>query len=295
VPNISYVNGRYVPHRLASVHVEDRGYQFADGVYEVIAVRGGHLVDEKPHLVRLSKSLEALRIDAPVTDATLRFIIREVLRRNRIRNGSVYLQITRGAAPRNHAFPEHPDSALVVTARHMTWQPPAHALKGVSVITLPDIRWKKSHIKSVSLLPNVLAKQKAVDAGAAEAWLMDDDGMVTEGTASNAWIVTKDNELVTRQLDEEILGGITRQTLGGLAEELQIRLVERPFSVEEAKAAREAFFTSSTSLIKPVVDIDGTQIGDGEVGDITRRLCLAYDAYMNRAPEMASAGTERGQ
>lgn len=269
---IAYVNGRYVPHIEAAVHIEDRGYQFADGVYEVIAVYRGNLIDEKGHVDRLGRSLRELRMDWPVSRRVFGALLRQVVRRNRIRDGIVYIQITRGVAPRDHVFPEGVETALVMTARSKDIE----TLKGgepVRVLAHPDIRWGRPDIKSISLLPNCLARQRAKEAGCFEAWQVDTDGLVTEGTLSNAWIVTPSEEIVTRNADENaILNGITRLAVVDLANEAGMRLVERPFTVSEAKAAREAFLTSTTSFVKPVVGIDDTVIGNGEPGPITRKL-----------------------
>ena len=277
---IAYVNGRYVPHRDAAVHVEDRGYQFADGVYEVVAVHGGRLIDEKGHLDRLERSLKELQIASPMNREPLRAVMREVLRRNRIRDGIVYMQITRGVARRDHPFPKQAEPALVMTAKHIKPFDAKAARLGVDVITLPDIRWKRCDIKSVSLLPNILGKQQAREAGAYEAWLVDGDGNVTEGTSSNAWIVTRGGDLITRDASSAILNGITRKAVLGAAKEAGVRFVERAFSVEEAHAAREAFVTSATSYVKPVVRIDGRSVGNGEVGELTGRLLDLYARHM---------------
>jgi D-alanine transaminase len=272
----AYVNGRYVDHREASVHIEDRGYQLADGVYEVVGVRDGKLIDEKPHIDRLDRSLKELRIDWPVARNTLGFILRELMRKNRLRDGLVYMQVTRGVARRDHGFPTMPvKPALVMTAKatkHIVADPGA----GVAVKSMPDIRWERCDIKTVALLPNVLAKQAAREAGAYEAWLLDEKGCVTEGASTNAWIVTDDGELVTRQTDNGILSGITRQTLKSICNSLQLKFVERPFSLDEAKKAKEAFITSATSFVTPVVRIDGEKVGDGKVGATARRLREEY-------------------
>lgn len=275
---VAYVNGQYVPHRQAAVHVEDRGYQFADGVYEVIAVSNGAFVDEEAHYDRLDRSLSELSIDRAMGRLALRTVLREVVRRNRVRDGIVYLQITRGVAPRDHAFPHLALPSLVVTARS---QAPKRAAResGIEVITVPDVRWKRRDIKSISLLPNVLAKQAAVEAGVYEAWMVDDDGSVTEGSATNAWIVTADKELVTRKADETILDGITRRTVRDLAVAEGYRFVERPFTVEEAQAAKEVFLTSTTSWVMPVVAIDGDSVGNGAPGELTRALQALYSDY----------------
>ena len=275
---IAYVNGRYVPHRAAQVHIEDRGYQFADGIYEVVAVRHGRLVDEGPHLDRLDRSLAEMRMAAPMARAPLRHAMREVIRRNRVADGIVYMQVTRGAAPREHAFPKAAKPALVITAKRLLPKF-AQMEKGVSVITLPDIRWKRRDIKTVNLTANVLAKQQAVEAGAFDAWLVDEGGMVSEGTASNAWIVTKDKELVTHTPDYRILNGITRLAVRALAETEGYRFVERPFSLAEAQGATEAFITGTTAWVTPVIAIDKKQVGDGKPGPLTRALQRLYATY----------------
>lgn len=272
----AYVNGRYVDHRRATVHVEDRGYQLADGVYEVVAVRDGRLIDEGPHLDRLDRSLGELRIANPVSRGTLCFVIRELMRRNRLRDGLIYIQVTRGVARRDHAFPAASvKPALVLTTKNAARAQPEPG-PGIGVKSQPDIRWERCDIKTVALLPNVLAKQAAREGGAYEAWLVDAQGAVTEGASTNAWIVTQDNELVTRQTDRGILAGITRSTLKSIADELQLKVVERPFTLTEAKKAKEAFVTSATSFVLPVVRIDGEPVGDGRVGAATRRLREEY-------------------
>jgi D-alanine transaminase len=272
----AYVNGRYVDHREASVHIEDRGYQLADGVYEVVGVRDGKLVDEGLHIDRLDRSLRELRIAWPVSRTTLGFIIRELMRRNRLRDGLVYMQVTRGVARRDHAFPTTPvKPALVLTTKN-TKRAEADPGPGIAVKSQRDIRWERCDIKTIALLPNVLAKQAARESGAYEAWLIDADGCVTEGASTNAWIVTQDGELVTRQTDNGILAGITRHTLKSLCNSLQLKLVERPFTLAEAKRAKEAFITSATSFVMPVVKVDGDAVGDGKVGQTARRLREEY-------------------
>ena len=272
----AYVNGRYVDHRDASVHIEDRGYQLADGVYEVVGVRDGRMIDEGPHIDRLDRSLRELRIDWPVSRVALSFIMRELMRRNRLRDGLIYMQVTRGVARRDHAFPTTPvKPALVLTTKN-AMRGDAEPGPGVAIKSQPDIRWERCDIKTIALLPNVLAKQAARESGAFEAWLIDDDGCVTEGASTNAWIVTRDGELVTRQTDNGILAGITRQTLKSLCNDLQLKFVERPFSLAEAMKAQEAFITSATSFVTPVVKIDGQAVGDGKVGPTARRLREEY-------------------
>jgi D-alanine transaminase len=272
---IAYVNGRYVPHREARVHVEDRGYQFADAVYEVIGIVNGRFLDEEPHLDRLDRSLKELRIAWPIARPALKLVLREVARRNHVSNGLVYFQVSRGVARRDFGFPKRVRPSLVVTAR---WTPPVSADPGpgVAVITVPDIRWKRVDIKTTGLLGGALGKQKAREQGAYEAWQVDDKGMVTEGTSSNAWIVTAAGELVTRPIGNEILAGITRQTVRKVAADLQLTVIERPFTVVEAQAAREAFMTSATSYVTPIVRIDGRPVSDGKPGDVARRLRAEY-------------------
>ncbi|WP_341988465.1 D-amino-acid transaminase [Azorhizobium sp. AG788] len=278
---IAYVNGQYVIHADASVHVEDRGYQFADGVYEVCEIRDGHLVDERRHLDRLDRSLRELRIDPPMDRGPLGVVLREVVARNRVRNGLVYLQVTRGVARRDHAFPAAGTPAsLVVTARSVNFAASDKGAEvGIKVITVPDNRWERVDIKTVGLLPNVLAKQAAKEAGAKEAWFVDASGHVTEGSSTNAWIVTADGKLVTRSAESGILRGITRTVLFDLAEKEQLRIEERAFTREEAMGAREAFISSATNLVMPVVMIDGQAIGEGTPGPMSRRLRERYHAY----------------
>ena len=275
---IAYVNGRYVPHRDAAVHIEDRGYQFADAVYEVVAIQHGHFVDEEPHLDRLDRSLSELRMTPPVSRAALKQILRETVRRNRVTTGIVYLQISRGVARRDHAFPAHAESSLVLTSRSMKPKAAAKA-GGVKVITTEDIRWKRCDIKTVGLLPNVLAKQDAVEAGAYEAWMVTSDGEVTECTSANAWIVTADKEVVTRPATNAILNGITRRSVRAIADGEGYSVVERAFTLAEALGAEEAFLTSTTSDVMPVTRIDDTTIGHGEPGPLTRALQAQYDAH----------------
>ena len=277
---IAYVNGRYVAHADASVHIEDRGYQFGDGVYEVCEVRGGRLVEERRHMERLVRSLSELRIALPMPLAALSVILHETVRRNRVRAGIVYLQVTRGIARRDHAFPPAATRpAVVVTARaHDAAKAERTAAEGIAVITLADNRWARPDIKSVSLLPNVLAKQAARDGGAREAWFVDANGFVTEGASSNAWIVTE-REVVTRPVDNSILNGISRMVARDAIAAEGLQLAERPFTVAEARAAREAFVTAASQIVQPVVRIDGTAIGDGRPGPIATALRRAFHRH----------------
>ena len=280
MPRIVYVNGRYLPYGEAAVHVEDRGYQFSDGVYEVIAIHDARLVYEDPHLDRLERSLGELRMAPPMPRAALKVVLRETIRRGRARHGLIYIQVTRGVAPRNHAFPEATESSLVVMTQHAPPFDVETASLGLAVITIPDIRWKRPDIKSVSLLPNVLGKQQAVEADAYEAWQVDDGGRVTEGTLSNAWIVSEGGELITRDAGKSILDGITRQALLDMARREGIRFQERAFTVDEARAAKEAFLTSSSGFIKPVIRIDGRDIGEGKTGPLTRKILGLYADHL---------------
>jgi D-alanine transaminase len=271
---IAYVNGRYLPLAQASVNVEDRGYQFSDGVYEVCEVKGGRLVDERRHLERLGRSLSELRIAMPMAPESLGVVLREVIRRNRVRWGIVYLQITRGVSRRDHAFPPpgtHP--AVVVTARNLNLaNAERQAADGVAVISVPENRWERVDIKSVSLLPNVLAKQAAREQGAREAWFVDKKGFVTEGSSSNAWIVTKNGTVVTRQVDHAILKGITRTVVLDIIAAQGLKLDVRPFTIDEAQLAREAFITSASQTVMPVVKIDGRPVGNGAPGLLASAL-----------------------
>jgi D-alanine transaminase len=271
---VAFVNGRYVPHGQAVIHIEDRGYQFADGVYEVCEVREGHIVDERRHLERLSRSLGELRIPPPMSPKALGFVLRETVRLNRVREGLLYLQVTRGVARREHAFPSAGTRpSLVVTARTRD-RAKAELLAeaGIAVITLADNRWERVDIKTIALVPNVLARQAAREAGAGEAWFVDKEGFVTEGAASNAWIVTREGALVTRPAESGILRGITRTVVFEVAAASQLKVEERPFRVSEALEAREAFVTAATQIVMPVIKIDGTPVADGKPGAVSRAL-----------------------
>jgi D-alanine transaminase len=278
---IAYVNGRYLPHRGAMVHVEDRGYQFSDGVYEVCEVRGGRLVEERRHLERLTRSLAELRIRMPMPLAALGIVLREVVARNRIGYGIVYLQVTRGVARRDHAFPA-PEvrPSVVVTARSLNAaRNEALAAQGIAVVSVPDNRWGRVDVKSISLLPNVLARQAALDQGARDAWFVDKDGAITEGASMNAWIVTQAGVVVTRPADHAILRGITRTVLFDVIKAQGLRLEERAFTLAEAYAAREAFATAASQIVLPVVRIDGRPIGEGRPGRVATALRREFHKY----------------
>lgn len=284
MPRIAYVNGRYAPISTPMVPVEERGLQFADGVYEVVKAIDGALHDLDRHFERLERSLRELAIPRPTSRPALRQVMLETLRRNRLRNAAVYIQINRGVAPRNHAFPRAARPSLIVTARPAAFPNPSELADGVGVITLPDQRWARCDIKSVSLLANVLAKQAGVKAGCREAWLHDEAGFVTEGSTSNAYIVDRAGRLVTHPLGPQILGGVTRSVVLELARSAGIEVVERRFTVQEAKAAAEAFLTSTSSLVLPVTRIDGGPVGDGRPGPVTRRLLGLYAGRLGLAP-----------
>ncbi|HXE69345.1 MAG TPA: D-amino-acid transaminase [Hyphomicrobiaceae bacterium] len=280
-----YVNGRYLPYAEAGVHAEDRGFQFADAVYEVCEVKAGRLVDETRHMRRLARSLEELKIAAPMAPAAWSVVLRETIRRNRVVNGLLYLQVSRGAGRRDFSFPPADVTPTVVClARSIApGKSASTAETGIGVKTVPDIRWGRCDIKTVMLLPAVLAKHAAQAEAAKEAWLVDADGCVTEGASSNAWIVDKDGRLITRQIDNAILRGVTRTTLVDLIEREGLKLVERPFTVAEAKAAREAFVTSATNVVMPVVSIDGQPIGNGAPGLLTLKLRADFHAVAELA------------
>jgi len=277
---IAYVNGRYVPAALACVSVEDRGYQFADGVYEVCEVRGGRLVDERRHMARLDRSLNELRIARPMSAAALSVVLHETVKRNRVRDGIVYLQVTRGVARRDFPFPAGTQPSVVVLARGNDLSRLEQlADDGVAVVTVPDIRWGRVDIKTVALLPNVLAKQAAREQGAREAWLVDEKGRVTEGASSNAWIVNRDGTLITHPLGHDILPGITRSVVIEAVKAQGLAFEERAFTVAEAYAAREAFITSASQLVLPVVRIDGRPVGNGAPGLVATALRRAYHEH----------------
>lgn len=283
---IAYVNGRYAPHARAQVSIDDRGYQFADAVYEVFAVVDGGLVDETAHFDRLERSLGEIRIPLPMSRPALRLVLREVVRRNRVRFGLAYLQIGRGVALRAHAFPPRAQPSVVVTARALAPEiGEANALQGVSVVSVPEIRWARRDIKTTGLLPNVLARQKAVEVGAYEAWFVDADGFVTEGAASNAWIVDRAGCLRTHPLDASILHGVTRRAVLELARRTGLDVAERPFTLEEAKNAREAFLTSATSFVLPVTRVDDAVVANGAPGQLAPALrALYFEAARGGAP-----------
>lgn len=283
---VAYVNGTYQPHGEAVVHVEDRGFQFGDGVYEVWGVTSGRLMDFDDHMARLERSLDELKIARPMSRQALAQVVRETVRRNRVRNGLAYLQVTRGTARRDHVFPaEGTPPTVVVTAKTLPiTRMEAVAQQGVAVVSQPDVRWGRCDIKTINLLPNVLAKQAAKERGAYEVFMVDDMGLVTEGGAANAWIVDRDGKLRTRDIQANILRGITREGLKALAAEEGLELDERPFSVDDVKQAREAFISSASAFALPVTSIDGVKIGDGKPGPVALKL---RQLYLARARDQA--------
>ncbi len=283
MPGIAYVNGRYVPLAEASVNIEDRGYQFGDGIYEVVYCHNNRLVDADLHMARLIRSAAAINLPLSLSPAALTIIIREVLARNRITTGLAYLQLTRGTARRDHAFPAPGTRpSLVITARHRPAPPASAAAWACAAITLPDERWARCDIKSVNLLPNVLARQAAKSAGAYEAIFYDAAGNVTEGAASSVWIVDTAGALRTRHLDAQILPGCTRASLLNHLP-VNFSVIEGPFTVEALRNAREIFLTSATSFVKPVTRLDAALVCDGTPGPITTALLARYLEHMETA------------
>jgi D-alanine transaminase len=283
MPRFSYVNGRYVPHAAANIHIEDRGLQFCDSVYDIVSIIDGHMADEAGHLDRLERSVSELGIHMPMTRKSLQLTIRELARRNKTKNAVVYIQVTRGTAPRDFKIPALIVPNIIITLRDSVFDIPARKATGRKAITVPDIRWQRRDIKTTGLLAQVLAKQKALDSGAYEAWMYDEKGFITEASASNAWIVDKKGHLITRPTaNNNILKGVTRSALQILCKKEGIKLVERAFTVKEARAAAEAFTTAASSLLVPIIMIDGHKIGNGKIGPLTSRI---YDLYMDYATD----------
>ena len=282
--HLAYVNGRYTPYNQAMVAAADRGYQFADGAYEVLGMHANSFIDEQWHYDRLAQSLQALQIDWPVSPAALAIIVREVRRRNKLRHGMMYIQVTRGVAKREHAFPTPAGKPSLVVAG---WPVNRDAIaqrqrQGIAVVSQPDQRWQRCDIKSIALLANVLARQQALKAGAHEAWLVDALGYITEGTSSNAWLIDHNHHLMTRPTSPALLSGVTRHAIMALAKKCNWKVTQRSFKTEDVHKAKEAFITSSTAGITPVVRFDGTAIGDGKVGEIVKKLLHLYDKDLPR-------------
>ena len=288
---ITYLNGEFVPHEKAFVHVDDRGFTFADGIYDFMLVHKGCMINEEAHLDRIDYSLGEMELERSLSRDELKVTLRELIARNELAEGFVYMQFTRGVAtPRYHPFPpKGTKPTTVITARHVPFPTWEQASEGVAVITLPDERWKRCDIKSLAILPNILAREKAVRAGAEEAWMFDEDGFITEGPACNAWIITADGTVVTRYLDRAILSGVTRRKLRGVLDSQGVKLEERKFTVEEAKTAAEAYQTNSPFLVQPVTQIDDTVIGTGEAGPITLQILKAYRAALEEQCEGGGA------
>lgn len=281
MPRFAYVNGRYLPHDKAAVHIEDRGYQLADGVYEAIACIHGHLADERGHLDRLERSLSEIGMDMPLPRPTLKLVIKELLRKNRLQNANVYIQVTRGRAKRDFPFPDPPvRQSLVLTTWPFKFDNNPRIKDGIAVYSVPDIRWKRRDIKSLTLLPQVLAKQSAVEKGGYEAWMVDDDGYVTEGASSNTWIIDDKGTLITRPVSNDILQGVTRTAIERLCKKLSIPVEERLFTVKDAQAAAGAFTSSAVALVMPVVSIDDKPVGNGRPHPVAERLYGAYRDYV---------------
>lgn len=280
MPRIAYVNGRYMPHEEAAVSVEDRGFQFADSIYEAIALMNGRLLDEEGHLDRLERSLDELKIKMPMGRQSMKMVLRELIRRNRAKNAIAYLQVSRGAAPRAFPFPKDIKPTFVMTLRPTSFDIDAKKTTMRKIVTVPDIRWQRRDIKATGLTAQVLAKQAALDRGAYDAWMVDDKGFVTEASAANAWIVDKDGVLITRPAaNGNILKGVTRNALQALCKREKIKIVERPFTAEEAYKASEAFMSAAISLIVPVSEIDGKKIGNGKIGPVTSKILDMYLEY----------------
>ena len=288
---IAYVNGRYLPHGQAGVHIEDRALQLGDGIYEVFNVMDGVLLDEEGHLDRLERSLRELGMPMPISRAALKLVTREMIAKNRMPTGFIYLQVTRGAVKRDHVPPvDGPRPTLIITMRAQDAAGLKQRLdKGIAVSTQPDIRWGRCDIKTVQLLPNLMAKQAAKKAGAFEAWLVDKDGTITEGASTTAWIVDSSGTLITRDLSNAILPGVTRKVMLEAAAEAQIKVQERKFTVAEAQAAREAFLSSATGAAVPVVTIDGKSVGDGQPGPLTQRIRSLYSGRQGQKPGQKKA------
>ena len=288
---IAYVNGRYLPHGQAGVHIEDRALQLGDGIYEVFNVMDGVLLDEEGHLDRLARSLRELGMPMPISRAALKLVTREMIAKNRMPTGFIYLQVTRGAVKRDHVPPvDGPRPTLIITMRAQDAAGLKQRLdKGIAVSTQPDIRWGRCDIKTVQLLPNLMAKQAAKKAGAFEAWLVDKDGTITEGASTTAWIVDSSGTLITRDLSNAILPGVTRKVMLEAAAEAQIKVQERKFTVAEAQAAKEAFLSSATGAAVPVVTIDGKSVGDGQPGPLTQRIRGLYSGRQGQKPGQKKA------
>ncbi len=280
---ISYVNGSYIEHDKATVSIDDRGYQFADGVYEVAFVKKGVFLDWQEHCQRLQRSLDGLQIKYKVSEKELEKITRKLMKENGLADAVMYLQITRGVAKRDHRFPNPaPVPSVVMTVSKPSLPTDEQYTKGVDVITYPDIRWKRRDYKTISLLPNVIARQKAEDEGVMEAVFVEDNGVITEGSSTNFFIIDDKGNIKTHPANESILGGVTRNGVIKAAKGGKLKVVEKAFFLDDAMNAKEAFITSTTKHVLPVVKIDGKKIGNGKPGVITKQLIDLYKCYINK-------------
>lgn len=270
-----FVNGEYLPEEKGKISIFDRAFLFGDAVYEVTAVLDGKLVDFAPHMTRLQRSLKELGMGNPMSIEAIEAMHREIAALNNLKEGLIYMQITRGVAERDFAYPDRAQQTIIAFTQEKQLANPPQAKTGVKIITIPDIRWRRRDIKSTAMLAQAMGKQAAKTAGAAEAWMVE-DGHVTEGTSCSAFIVTKDGKLITRPLSNDILPGVTRRAILRLAGDGDVKIEERLFTVDEARAAKEAFLTSASSFVMPVIEIDGTRIGDGKPGPITAKLRQLY-------------------
>ena len=275
---IAYVNGSYVPYGHASISMDDRAHYFGDAVYEVIYFKDNKLIDVQPHFDRLLQSLEKVRIPAVRSQKSLELILKELIRRNTVKRGIVYFQMSRGTSPRDHIFPRQEKPSLIALVKPM---PLKDVTKGVKVITAPDTRWKRCDIKCTMLMPSVLARQQALEQGGYEAWMVNEKGYITDGAATNAYIVTKEGEVWTHPAGTEILSGVIRKGLLELAPAMGITIKEKPFTLKDIEQAAEAFLSSTTQTVVPVVQINDHTIGNGKPGSVTMKLRNAYITLHN--------------
>ena len=278
--NITFINNKYVDHKNAKISVEDRGMLFADSIYELISVFNKNIIDLEPHLDRLKSSLKKIKINYKFNKNNFKKIFNKLIKLNKIENGYIYIQITRGVAERKHEFPNKYTPTTIIFTKHLNINKKVYE-KGVKVITIPDLRWLRRDIKSTSLLPNILSKQIAIEKKAFESWLID-NGKITEGSASNAWIIKNSNTIITHHSNNKILKGVTRNTLIKILKKNNFKIIERPFNLIEAKNAKEAFLTSSTMSVLPVVKIDNYNISNGKPGDVTKQIMDLYNNYINK-------------
>tara|TARA_B100000029_G_scaffold516680_1_gene632676 strand:- start:15761 stop:16639 length:879 start_codon:yes stop_codon:yes gene_type:complete len=284
--NLTYLNNKFVEHSKAKISVEDRGFLFSDSIYELISVLNGELIDLKPHLNRLKSSLKKIKINYKVNQLKFQNVIKKLIKNNKIFNGYVYIQITRGVAERKHEFPLKYKPSVIIFTKNLNINNNIYK-KGIKIITIPDIRWLRRDIKTTSLLANVLSKQMAVEKNAFESWLID-DGYITEGSASNAWIIKNSNTIITHPSNTKILKGVTRDTVIKILKKNNFKIKERAFNLIEAKNAKEAFLTSSTLSVLPVVKIDNYNISNGKPGDITKKIMFLYKNYISKNKNLIS-------